>query len=66
MAASSARLIVCLSGRDLMFMCVVVFVRGFTIDAPSMGLPFFCDPSVYMKALGSHVAMKWRTSIVCN
>jgi hypothetical protein len=42
-------------------MCVVVYVRGLTIAAPRMGLPDFCDPSVYMKAVGSHAAMKWRT-----
>ncbi len=61
MAASSARLIVCLSGCDLVSMCVVVCVRGFTIAAPNVGLPVFCDPSVYMKALGSHAAMNWWT-----
>jgi hypothetical protein len=41
MAGKSARLIVCRFGCDLMSMCVVVCVRGFTITAPSMGLPDF-------------------------
>ncbi len=41
MAASSARLIVCRFGWDLMSICVVVCVRGFTLAAPSMGLPAF-------------------------
>ncbi len=61
MAASSARLIVFLSGWDLMSMCVVVCAREFTIAAPRMWLPVFWDPFVYMKALGSHAATKWRT-----
>ncbi len=34
MAASSAMLIVCLSGCDLMSMCVMEFVLGFTTPAP--------------------------------
>jgi hypothetical protein len=61
MAASSARLKVCRSSWDLMSMCVVVCVRGFTIAAPGMGLPTFCDPYVYMKALGFHDATMWWT-----
>ncbi len=60
-AASSARLIVCLSGWDFMSMRVVVCVRGFTIAAPRMGWPVFCDPSVYTIALGFHTATKWGT-----
>ncbi len=52
MAASSTRLIVCLSSCDLMSVCVVVCIRGFAIVAPSMGSPVWCDPSVYVKALG--------------
>ncbi len=60
MAASSARLIVCRSGWDLMSMRVVVCVRGLTITAPSVGLPAFWDPSVYINASGFHVATKWR------
>jgi hypothetical protein len=60
-AAGYARLIMCLFGWDLMSMWVVVCVRGFTIAAPRMGLQVLGDPSVYMKALGSHAATKWRT-----
>jgi len=45
---SSALLITCLSGRDLMSMCVVVCVEGLTMDAPSVGFPVFLEPSVYM------------------
>jgi hypothetical protein len=46
MAASSARLIVCLSDYDFISICVVVCVFGFTMDAPSVGLPVNMDPSV--------------------
>ncbi len=46
MAASSALLIVCLSGCDFIYMCVVVLCLGSTTDAPSLGLPLICDPSV--------------------
>ena len=56
MAASSARLIVCLSGWDLISICVVVCVLGFTMDAPSVGLPVTRDPFVYMKSVGFHAA----------
>ena len=45
-AASSALLIVCLTGCDLMSICVMEFVFGFTTPAPSVGLPLTCDPSV--------------------
>ena len=45
-AANSARLIVCVSGCDLISMCVVVCVVGFTIDALGVGLPVTRDPSV--------------------
>ena len=45
---SSALLVVCLSGCDLTSMCVVVFVVGLTIDAPSIGFPLFWEPSLYM------------------
>ncbi len=41
MAASSAMLIVCLSGCDFMSILVVVWVWGFTMDAPSVGFPAF-------------------------
>jgi hypothetical protein len=37
---------VCLSGCDLMFMCVMEFVLRFTTPAPSIGFPLTCDPSV--------------------
>ena len=46
MAASSALLIVCLSGCDLMSMCVMEFVLGFTTPAHSAGFPLTCEPSV--------------------
>jgi hypothetical protein len=32
---------VCLSGFDLISMCVVVRARGFIIDAPSVGFTVF-------------------------
>ena len=46
MAANSALLIVCLSGCDLMSMCVMEFVLGLTTPAPSVGFPLTCEPSV--------------------
>ncbi len=46
MAASYALLIVCLSGCDLMSMCVIVFVLGFTTPAPSVGFSLTSEPSV--------------------
>ena len=46
MAASSARLIVCLSGWDSISICVVVWVFGLTMDAPKVGLPVIREPSV--------------------
>ena len=46
MAASFALLSVCRSGCDLMSMCVIEFVLGFTTPAPSVGFPLTCDPSV--------------------
>jgi hypothetical protein len=58
MAVSSTLLIVCLSGCDLILMCVVVCVCGLTIDAPGLGFPVFWDPSVYMKLFGFQVARK--------
>ena len=54
MAANSAILIGCLSGCDLMSMCVMEFVFGFTTPAPSMGLPLTYEPSAYMKSRGFH------------
>ncbi len=54
MAASSALLIVCLSGCDL----VVVCVCGLTMDAPNVGFPVLWEPSVYMKLFGFHAARK--------
>ena len=56
MAASSAWLIVCLSSWDLIPICVAVCVLGFTMDAPSVGLPVTMDPSVYMKSIVLHAA----------
>ena len=46
MSASSARLIVCLSGCDLISICVVVWVFGLTMDAPKVGLPVTREPSM--------------------
>ena len=46
MAANSALLIVCRSGCDLMSMCVVEFVLGFTTPDPNVGFPLACEPSV--------------------
>jgi len=45
-AASSALLIVCLSGWDFISICVVRCVHVFNMDAPSVGLPVTRDPSV--------------------
>ena len=55
-AAISARLIVCLSGWDFISICVVVRVIGFSMDAPSVGMPVTRDPSVMMKSVGFHAA----------
>ena len=63
MAASSARLIICLSGWDFISICVVVCVLGFTMDAPSVGLPVTMDSSVYMKFIGFHAA---RYECICG
>ena len=45
-AASPARLFVCLSGWDFISIRVAVCVLGFTMDAASVGLPVTRDPSV--------------------
>jgi hypothetical protein len=58
MDANSDLLIVCLSGCDLISICVVFWVLGFTTDAPRVGFPAFCDPSVYIKSCGFHAAWK--------
>ena len=58
MAASSALLIVCRFGCDLMMsMYVMVFVLGFTTPAPSVEFPLICEPSVYMKSRGFHLRL---------
>ncbi len=46
MAASSALLMMCRSSCGLISMCVVMPILGFTTDAPSVGFPDFCEPSV--------------------
>ena len=46
MAANSALLIVCRSGWDLMSMCAMEFVLGFTTPAPNVGFPLTCELSV--------------------
>jgi hypothetical protein len=43
---SSAMLIVCRSGYDLISVCVIVCMARFTINAPSVGLLVTCDPFV--------------------
>jgi len=59
MVVSSAQLIMCLSRCDLTSICVVVRVVGLTIDAPSVGLPVFFYPSVYIKAQRCQAAWNW-------
>ncbi len=59
-AASSAQLIVCLSGWDFISICVVVCVLGFTMDVPCVGLHATKDPSVQMKFVGFHAARYGR------
>ena len=56
--SSSAMLIVCLFGCDLISMWVVICVCGLTMDAPGVGFPGFGEPSVYMKLIGFHAARK--------
>lgn len=63
MAASLALLIVCLSGCDLISVCVMVFVRGLTTPAPRVGLPLICEPSVHTKSWGFHFRL-W--GLVCS
>ncbi len=46
MAASTALFIVCRSGCDLMSMCVMEFVLGFTTPAPGLGVFLTCEPFV--------------------
>ena len=46
MADSSALLIVCRSGCDLMSICVMEFDLGFTTPAPNVGFLLTCEPSV--------------------
>jgi hypothetical protein len=57
MAASSVMLIVCRSSCDLMSMCVMVFVLGFTTPAPNVGFSLTYGPSVYIKSRGSHLLL---------
>jgi len=57
-AASSALFLVCFSGCDFICMWGVVLVVGSTMEAPRMGLPVICEPSVYMKSDGCHAAWK--------
>ena len=61
MAASSARLIVCLSFWNLIAICVTCPVRGLTTPAPSLLLPLTCEPSLYFaKSLGFHFLLCGR------
>ena len=48
MAASSALIIVCVSSCPEASMYVVVFVGKWITEAPCLGLPSLCDPSVYV------------------
>ena len=64
MVASSALLMVCLSGCDFISMCVVVLCLGSTTEAPSVGLLAIYDPFVYMKSVGVHAAWKCRMGAV--
>jgi hypothetical protein len=63
MAANSALLNVCISACDLISTCVIVWVRGFTVDAPIVRFPDLFDSSIYMKLSGSHAA--WNGLIEC-
>ena len=56
MAASSARLMVCLSGFDFTNMRVVLPCFGSTTAAPRAEEPFMSDPSVYTKSVGFHAS----------
>ena len=53
MAASSALLIACRPGCDLISMGAVVLVLGLTIPTPKIGLLLTCDSSVYTKSRDS-------------
>ncbi len=46
MAESFALLMVCRSSWDFISMWMMIPVLGFTMDAPSLGFPVFCYPSV--------------------
>ena len=46
MATSSALLMACLSGCDFVSRYVIVLCLGSTTNAPSVGLPVICDPSM--------------------
>jgi hypothetical protein len=59
-AASSARFMVCLSGCDFIYICVVIWVLGLTMDAPRVGFPVTREPSVYMNSVGFHAAWYGR------
>ena len=62
-SVNSARLIVWRSGCDLISICVVFCVVGFTIDATKVGVSVTWDPSVYMKSFGSHAAQYGRIRV---
>ena len=65
MLANSALLIVCLYGRDLISMWVVVCVCWLTMDVPNVGFPIFGDPSVYMNLSEFH-AVRYGLSGRCG
>jgi hypothetical protein len=52
MAPSSALIIVCVSSSPDASMCVVVFVGEWMTEAPCLGLPSLCEPSVYVHSSG--------------
>ena len=56
MATSLAMLTVCRSVCDLISIWVMGSLVGSTIDASRVGLPVICEPFVYIKYDGSHVA----------
>ena len=65
MVVSSPQLIVCLSGCDLTSICVVLFVEGLTMDAPSVGLPVFLSVRVHKVAgVPSHLELSYMISCV--
>jgi hypothetical protein len=57
MVTSSAMLLMCLYGFDLISMWVVVCDDGFTTVAPNTRFPLIWGPSMYMNVVDNHLAM---------